>query len=404
MANLQVYRPRITFLFSDTGGGHRAASEAIIEAIHCEYGDSVTTQMIDFLKDYAPLPFNLLPEAYPGMARNQDFWKTMFESSNGSSGVKFVTYTIWPMVRKAAYKLLNEVHSDLIVSVHPLATAFGLKALGEQHLPFITVVTDLVTGHALWFNRRSDLTIVPTEMARQLALNYSVPPEKLRVTGLPIMLTCDGSPDSRPAVRQRLGWPAGKFTALLVGGGEGMGPLMETACAIDDSDLKVNMVIVAGRNAKLEAELKERHWKKPTRIYGFTHEMPAFMQAADVIVTKAGPGTISEALVAGLPIVLYAKIPGQEDGNVDYVVEENVGVWAPEAQQVVKALRRWVTWPEELHKVAENCRRAARPEAARQIARLVGPYIEAAREGKPIYINPGMTEAAAQRHVGHFYS
>ncbi len=369
-------KPRITFLFSDTGGGHRAASEAIIEALHCEYGDRITTQMVDFLKDYAPLPFNLLPEAYPGMAKNEDFWRTMFDSSNGRGGVKFVTSSIWPMVKKAAYRLLEDYRNDLLVSVHPLATTFGLKALEDKpHLPFITIVTDLVTGHALWFHQQSDLTLVPTEMARQLALSFSVPPEKIRVTGLPILLRCDEPPHDKPLLRQQLGWLPGKFTILLVGGGEGMGPLAETAEAIDRSDLDLSLVIVTGRNAKLEAELKERHWKCPTRIYGFTHEMPSFMHAADVIVTKAGPGTIAEALVADLPIILYSKVPGQEDGNVDYVVAEEVGVWAPEAEQVVDALRKWVGQPEELRRVAENCRRAARPDASREIARLLGEYV-----------------------------
>src|SRR5512138_608820 len=240
MANLPVERPRITFLFSDTGAGHRAASEAIIEALHCEYGDKIITQMVDFLNEYAPFPFSLLPEAYPAMAGNEAFWTTMFESSNGRSGVKLVTSTIWPMVRKAAYRLLDEVTSDVIVSVHPLATTFGLKALGDVHLPFITVVTDLVSGHALWFNPRSDLTIVPTEMARQLALSYSLPAEKVRLLGLPILMRCDDLPHDKSVLRQRLGWPQQKFTALLVGGGEGMGPLMETACAIDDSDLDIS--------------------------------------------------------------------------------------------------------------------------------------------------------------------
>jgi len=81
---------------------------------------------------------------------------------------------------------------------------------------------------------------------------------------------------------------------------------------------------VAGRNSKLEAELKEQTWENPAFIYGFTREMPDFMRASDVIVTKAGPGTIAEALNAELPIILYDKLPGQEDGNVDYVLSEGL--------------------------------------------------------------------------------
>ncbi len=167
----------------------------------------------------------------------------------------------------------------------------------------------------------------------------------------------------------------GKKVVLLVGGGEGMGPLAETARAIDESGLDVGLVIVTGRNSKLEAELKEQTWENPVSIFGFVNNMPDFMRAADVIVTKAGPGTIAEALNAELPIILYAKLPGQEDGNVDFVLSEGVGVWAPEPLDVVRALTRWVCRSKERLKVVENCRRAARPDASRVIARVLGEKV-----------------------------
>jgi 1,2-diacylglycerol 3-beta-galactosyltransferase len=154
-----------------------------------------------------------------------------------------------------------------------------------------------------------------------------------------------------------------------------MGPLAETARAIDESGLDLVMVIVAGRNSKLEAELREQAWENQVFIYGFIHDMPDFMRAANVIVTKAGPGTIAEALNAELPIILYAKLAGQEVGNVDFVVSEGVGVWAPESQTVVRSLTRWICRPNELQKVVINCRRTARPDASRQIALILGAQV-----------------------------
>ena len=105
-------------------------------------------------------------------------------------------------------------------------------------------------------------------------------------------------------------------------------------------------------------------------------ELPDFMRAADVLVTKAGPGTIAESLNADLPMILYAKLPGQEDGNVTFVVEEKVGVWAPEPEQVVQNFGEWVQKPEVRLRYVENCRRAARPDASRQIARAIGETLE----------------------------
>jgi 1,2-diacylglycerol 3-beta-galactosyltransferase len=365
-------KPHMTFLFSDTGGGHRAAAEAIIEAVHNEYGDAVVTQMVDFLKDYAPPPFNHLPEAYPDIVRAPELWGMFFDLSNGRPQARLVTYTFWPIVRRAARRLVRDHHSEMLVCVHPLANSFALKALGIKHPPFVTVVTDMVTTHALWFDKRADLIIVPTEIARQKAIAFHMSAEKVRVLGQPVAesyckLGCD-----KASLREKFGWPQDKLVVLLVGGGEGMGPLAETARAIDESGLDVTLVIVAGRNTKLEAELKELTWENPAFIYGFTHAMPDFMRAADVLVTKAGPGTIAEALIADLPIILYAKLPGQEDGNVEFVESEGVGVWAPEPQMVVRTLTRWACRPHEREKVIANCHRAARPAASRDIARALG--------------------------------
>jgi 1,2-diacylglycerol 3-beta-galactosyltransferase len=375
MANLLIEKPHITFLFSDTGGGHRAASEAIIEAIHCEFGEAVNTEMVDFLKDYAPPPFNHLPEAYPEMVRLPELWGAMFDISDGRPQARIVTSTFWPIARRAARRLVREHHSEMLVSVHPIANSFILRALGKNHLPFVTVVTDMVSTHALWFDKRADLILVPTEMARQNAIQYHMSPDRVRVVGQPVSLRCSAPVGDKVQQRKRLGWPKTKKIVLVVGGGEGMGPLAETARAIDESGLDVCQVIVAGRNSKLTAKLKKQSWENPTFIYGFTRDMPDFMRAADVLVSKAGPGTIAEALNADLPIILYAKLPGQEDGNVDFVVSEGVGVWAPEPLEVVRALTRWVCRPHERQRVIKNCQRAARPEAARQIARILGVQV-----------------------------
>jgi len=136
------------------------------------------------------------------------------------------------------------------------------------------------------------------------------------------------------------------------------------------------MAIVCGRNVKLQGTLRSRVWDNPAFIYGFTRDMPDFMRAADVVVTKAGPGTIAEALIANLPIILYAKIPGQEDGNVTFVEAEGAGVWAPKPQLVVRALTRWITRPEERRAIVEATRRAARPEAARCVARILADRLQ----------------------------
>lgn len=368
-------KPHIVFYFSDTGGGHRSAAEAIIEAVQLEYKNKVTTEMVDFFKDYAPPPFNRVGEMYPYMVKAPRLWGASFHATDGRALARVITATTWPIARNGAKALVRSHPADLIVTVHPFANSFVLRALGKNRPPFINVVTDMVTTHALWFDKRADLILVPTKTARQTAIENNMPPEKVRVVGLPVADKYCKPLGRKSVLRKKLGWPLDRPIVLLVGGGEGMGPLAKTAREIDASGLDVSLVIVCGRNQSLKAILEAQKWENPTFIYGFTREMPDFMRASDFIVTKAGPGTIAEALNAQLPIILYAKLPGQEDGNVTFVEEEGAGVWAPKPQNVVRALTRWISRPAEKKKVIENCRRAGRPEAARVIARTIGDML-----------------------------
>lgn len=384
MNSLTPHKPHIVFYFSDTGGGHRSAAEAIIEAINLEYENQVTTEMVDFFKDYAPLPFNYAAEMYPYMVKAPQLWSASFHATDGRARARVLTTTMWPIARRAARALVQSHPADMIVTVHPFANSFALKALGKNRPPFINVVTDMVTTHALWFDNRADLILVPTETARQRAIRYNMPPEKVCVVGLPVADRYCKPLGRKSILRKKLGWPEEKPVVLLVGGGEGMGPLSKNAQAIDASGLDVTLVIVCGRNQRLKASLEEYKWENPTFIYGFTRDMPDFMRAADFIVTKAGPGTIAEALNAQLPIILYSKLPGQEDGNVTFVQEEGAGVWAPTPAEVVRALTRWISRPEERKKVIENCKRAGRPEAARTIAHMIGDKLGLKAEETPV--------------------
>lgn len=368
-------KPHIVFYFSDTGGGHRSAAEAIIEAINIEYKKRVTTEMVDFFKDYAPRPFNRVGDMYPYMVKAPQLWSASFHATDGRAQARAITTTMWPLVRPSAQALVKSHPADLIVTVHPFANSFALRALGKDRPPFINVVTDMVTTHALWYDNRADLILVPTETARKRAIKYNMPEEKVKVVGLPVADKYCTPKGRKSTLRNKLGWAVDKPIVLMVGGGDGMGPLAKTAYEIDASGLDVGLVIVCGRNHKLKATLEAHKWENPVLIYGFTRDMPDFMRASDFIVTKAGPGTVAEALNAELPIILYSKLPGQEDGNVTFVEEEGAGVWAPTPKEVVRALTRWISRPEERKKVIENCRRAGRPEAARTIAKEIGAML-----------------------------
>lgn len=367
--------PRMLFLFSDTGGGHRSAAEAVQEALVNLTGSRADVQLVDFLRAYAPPPFSRFPEMYPDMVKVPAGWGLGYQLSNGPRRARFLCSLVWPFVRRSLQRFYTDLPVDLVVSFHPLANDVISRMLVRlpqtERPPFVVVVTDLVSTHAFWYHRAADLTIVPTEPARDRALACGLITARVRVAGLPVAEKfCRPTADSS-ALRAALGWDAGRRIVLIVGGGDGMGPLEQTARAVAGSGLDAGIAVVTGRNTGLRARLEAADWPVPAYIYGFVKNMPDLMQAADVLVTKAGPGTVSEALNAGLPTILYSYLPGQEAGNVTYLVEHGAGIWAPTPGEVVAGLRGWFEKPAAYEEAARAARSLARPDAARQIAGLL---------------------------------
>jgi 1,2-diacylglycerol 3-beta-galactosyltransferase len=370
-------KPHVLFLFSDTGGGHRSAAQAIIEALEVYFPGRVTTEMLDFFVEYAPPPFDMAVTTYAPMAQVPDLWELGYKLSNGKWRSKLVQDVLWPYIRNAAERLVWEHPCDLFLSVHPIINTPILRALGEQHQPYLIVVTDMVTTHAFWYNNSATLTLLPTEEAKARGVNIGLDPEKMEVLGQPIADKFRRQTESKAALREKLGWPKDRIVALMIGGGEGMGPIGEMVKAVDQAQLELTMAVIAGRNETLRHDLETAGMQTPLRVYGFVENMPDLMNAADIILTKAGPGTISEAFIAGLPIILYSKMPGQEDGNVDYVVGKGAGVWAPYPEKVVATLRFWIEHPEVRRKVAATSKCLARPDASKDIAQRIIDIVSA---------------------------
>ena len=375
MGNRVPERQHILFLYSDTGGGHRSAAQAVIEALNSEYKECISTEMVDILKEYAPRPFNQLPTLYSRLASLQRAWDIGYRVSDGYYRSRLITAFSSLYSRRAARSLILRHPSDLIVSVHPLANGTILDALNGNRQKFIILVTDMVTTHAIWYHRNAHLCLVPSAQARKQALGYGLKPEQVKVVGLPVHERFLRSSMDRTNMRRRLGWPPDRKTVFITGGADGIGPIEKTAREIAFSCPTVSQVVITGRNMGLKKRLEKYIWPIPTFIYGFVDQIADLMSAADILVTKAGPGTISEALCLKLPMILFYRIPGQENGNVNFIVDEGAGVWAPDSHQVVGCIRDWLNNPDHYDRVVAACRSLAQPGAAHQIADVLAEQL-----------------------------
>jgi 1,2-diacylglycerol 3-beta-galactosyltransferase len=367
---------RVIFLFSDTGGGHRSATEAIIEALEFDYPGHFEIGMVDVFKEYAPRPLDKAPDLYPEMTKLPLAWEVGYKLTDGQRRVRMLETTFRPYIKRAVTQLQEDYPAEIYVSVHPVFNEGFIRELGPDRPLFMTVVTDMITAHSFWYAPDADLCVVATDQARQRAIDNGVDPSKVEVIGLPVSQAHAREPGDRSEYCRQLGWPEDLPVVLLIGGGEGMGPLRRTAIAISSLDVQFGLAIITGRNRELREELQSRAWTRPVFVYGFERRLPQMMRGASLLVTKAGPGTISEALNAHLPIVLYSRLPGQEEGNVDFVVESGTGFWAPGPERSALTVRRILLNQSMLKDMRLRCAEHARPEAARRIAKRIASQLE----------------------------
>jgi len=165
---------------------------------------------------------------------------------------------------------------------------------------------------------------VATDYSKRLAKRMGLRESQIVVHGLPIRPIFSKPLPAKPALRRALGLEPDTPAVLLVGGGEGMGALEAT---VDELAARLGgrcqVAVICGRNAKLLAALTARGRPNDMKLLpcGFVDNIHEWMAASDVIITKAGPGTIAEALISGLPVLLNGNIPCQEEGNIPYVLD-----------------------------------------------------------------------------------
>lgn len=395
-------RPRrVLFLIADTGAGHRSAANAIHHAMRvlsespaassprspvpghdrparAHANDGWEATIVDAFVECSRFPLRKGVFLYgPAIKHSPRLYGQFFRLTNTTTRFNAAARLARPFLYQGLLRLLLDVQPDVVVSVHPLLNHITLQVLRDLQIriPFLTVVTDLVTIHCSWIAPGVTACAVPTESARAIALAAGVPSKRIHLLGMPI----DPRFATRPgatgeALRRELGLDPDRPTVLLVGGGEGAIGLADAVMAVGHSDLNVQMVVVTGRNKLLYAQLQHARagFAVPTQVLGFVHNMPDLMHAADIIVTKAGPGTITEAMACELPIVLTGAIPGQEEGNIDFVLQHDLGILARSPGAVVAALRELLTpGSPRLETLRANVRRMSRPEASFDIARLI---------------------------------
>ncbi len=372
---------RALFLISDTGGGHRAAANAIAAAL-----DECTPPIEHRIDDVASqfvYPLDQLGNAYAAALKYAPaIYGALFAATNGMRRYELLVRLTDPLYRKSLIALYRSYKPNAIVSVHPLLNEPAIRArdaAGMAAIPFITVVTDLGDAHRSWFSPNADEVIVPVQEVYDRAIACGIVPERLRIVGHPIHPRFEDVTGTKAEMRERLGLPQDVTLVLLMAGGEGGGKLFDTTMALVRARIDAHLIVVCGRNEAMRARLETLAPTLPIAItaLGFTDRIPELYRAVDLLVSKAGPGAIAEADAAQLPIVVYDYVPGQELGNVRFVRDHDLGgVALSGPNDVVKVVCTLLADPARLAQIRTNQGIIATHGASRTIAGIIEQYAD----------------------------
>jgi len=370
-----LLKKHVLILSSNLGFGHKSAAKAIGAALE-EAGLNVTianpterSETPDILKDMWSM--------YDETSKREGLYEFIYKLSDTELASMATNSAMGAMMRDAVYSTIEETKPDAIVSVHEdfLAPLKSLYEVAGFTYPIVTVVTDLTTIHRRWFNSISDITIVPTDTGYRLALTYGLKSAKVRKIGIPVHPDLSKESRSPQEIREALAWERDRTTLLVVGSSR-VTNLVENLRGINHSNLNVQLVLVAGGDKALYNEFRGTTWHLPTQIYNYTDQIPEFMHASDVVISKAGGLIVSETLACGKPILITDIIEGQETGNADYVVENGAGMRAFTPVDVLETLYHWLMNDGEMLKLrSENSAKLGRPRAAHDIAEIVQDLI-----------------------------
>lgn len=365
-------RQRILILSANAGGGHRAVSRAVSQALERLGADVSVVDL--FHPGWPPSLLDPLVRLYGPMIR---LVPNLYGDLYHLSDQPLVYKAVIPQTRIRFHRRLRELIAGeepaAIVSAYPIynhALLKTLKRMGSP-APAIPLVTELVTVHRSWAEPGFAHWVVATDEAQDALQRLGVPAARVSVHGLPVDERFGRVARSPRELRRDLGLDPDRPTVLVVGGAEGAGRLERLVPALAAASPEAQLIVVCGLNRKAREQLEELPMHTPAVILGFVDNMPQLMHAADILLTKGGPQTIAEGLASGRPIVVFDSLPGQEEGNAEFVERHGVGIDGRSLGQALEAVRRLVRNPAQREAMAARAAAMARPDAAQTTAETI---------------------------------
>lgn len=348
---------RILLLTAATGGGHLRAAHAVEEYIRENTEHEVVT--VDALKAVGRLLDKTVCDSYLLMAKRVPaLFGRLYKKTNEFTHFANLVPKLSGLFSGLLLPAIEEARPDVIITTHPFATEMvsDLKEDGLIAAPLICIVTDYGV-HRAYIADCVDAYVVASEDMIPQVMQLGVAREKIYPFGIPVHGVFFDRSD-RAATLKELELSPDVPTVLFMAGSFGVSNIMKLYRELDETAAKMQIIIITGRNQKLydafEREIAEGT-NIPTRLIFFTSEVEKYMQASDLLVTKPGGLTVSEALACGLPMAVFDAIPGQEEDNADFLATHEMCVRLKKHSDFAEEITTLLGQTERLHTMRENC-------------------------------------------------
>ncbi len=375
-------KKRVLILSVSAGSGHTRASEAL-KAAFKELDENCHVEILDTFKYTSPFLEWLILGTYLNMLKfAPSLYGSIYNRSEKgrflSGNAKKIFYNL--LSRFTAVKLLEYIkhfNPDAIISTHPFPLGILAALRRMKQCPCFTAaaITDFVL-HPYWVFPEIDLYLASSEeMVRDL-LGYGLPAEKALLTGIPIDPIFNKQIDKIKFLEKH-GLDPNLKTVLVMGGGLGIGPSQKSVESLGNLDLPCQLIVVAGFNAQLKQNIEKIAVSLPNRVcvFGYVNNIHELMAVSDIMVSKAGGLSCSEALASGLPVIILNPLPGQELWNSQYLVSQGAALQAGSVEELVKIARYLLEKPDTLAELSSRALKLARSNSSSLAARFIYQHI-----------------------------
>lgn len=363
----------ILILSAATGGGHMKAAEALRDYIIGNETD-VKVKLVDTMEYINPTINKIITEGYVILVRRFNYLYRIFYNDTDRSSIvsAFITRVLLRMSNKMI-PLIEDFKTDVIITVHPFSTEIIsiLKGNHKINLPLICVITDYAV-HNTWIKANVDEYCIASEELIEEMIKRGVKREKIHPFGIPVSKKFFSKyeydkKDLLNSLNLR-----DITTILIMAGSFGVDNIEVIYKELVDIKGEFQIVVLTGNNNKLYEKMKRiRSLSKDTRIIKFTNQVNRYMNMADILITKPGGLTISEALASNLPMIIFDAIPGQEEANAEFLLKHGMAVSIGKGAQCKDIVEEIINNKEKLKSLKDNCAKFDKEQCCEQIMNLI---------------------------------